>query len=178
MNRINLFAGPGAGKSVTSARLFYNLKLKNLNVELVHEYIKNWAYQKRIPKSFDQYYIFSKQMYAENLLLSNGVDFIVTDSPLLLQIPYCIESMLPGWESLVNMCREFDKKYKPINIFLNRGGIEYIPYGRYQQSIEEAVQMDNIIIDFLDSNNIVYKKFNTKDFDAILEYCLNKVYDN
>jgi len=38
---INLFAGPGAGKSTTAAGLFAEMKRANVDVELVTEYVKH-----------------------------------------------------------------------------------------------------------------------------------------
>lgn len=49
---INLFAGPGAGKSTTAARLFSTLKLRGKNAELVQEFAKGAAWEKRSQKLF------------------------------------------------------------------------------------------------------------------------------
>jgi hypothetical protein len=37
---VNLFGGPGTGKSTTASGVFYHLKRDNRNVELVQEYAK------------------------------------------------------------------------------------------------------------------------------------------
>jgi len=39
--RINFLAGPGAGKSTTTAWIFSELKLRQVSVELVTEYVKS-----------------------------------------------------------------------------------------------------------------------------------------
>ena len=38
---INLFGGPGCGKSTTMARLFADLKARGYNVEMVSEFAKD-----------------------------------------------------------------------------------------------------------------------------------------
>ncbi len=38
--RINLFAGPGAGKSTTATWLFSQLKIAGISIELTSEYVK------------------------------------------------------------------------------------------------------------------------------------------
>ena len=108
--RINLFGGAGCGKSVTAARIFVELKIKGHDIEYCTEYIKTWAYEKKVPKSFDQHYIFSKQMHAEDVLLSNGVKHIVTDSPLLMQLCY-VERSGKNFDHLLSAAKEFEEKY-------------------------------------------------------------------
>ena len=44
---VNLFAGPGSGKSTTASGLFHLLKLDNKKTELVTEYAKDAIYEQR-----------------------------------------------------------------------------------------------------------------------------------
>ena len=87
IRRICLYAGAGAGKSTTAARIFADLKIKGYKTEYVSEFIKSWAYQGRFPKSFEQMYVFAQQTYLEDSLMPH-VDSIVTDSPILLNVAY------------------------------------------------------------------------------------------
>ena len=80
---INLYGGPGIGKSTLAAELFYRLKTAGHNVELVREYVKDWAWESRTIGKYDQFYITAKQMRREAILFGK-VDWIVTDSPLIL----------------------------------------------------------------------------------------------
>ncbi len=45
---INLWAGPGAGKSTTAAGLFNLMKIRGYNVELVTEFAKEMVYEGRL----------------------------------------------------------------------------------------------------------------------------------
>lgn len=81
---VECYAGPGAGKSTTSAQLFCELKAHGgPSVELVQEYIKIWAWEGRKIQPADQIYITAKQMRAE-VRLYNKVDVIITDAPILM----------------------------------------------------------------------------------------------
>jgi len=80
---VGLIGGSGLGKSTTAAGLFYEMKLRGIHVELVREYVKSWAWTGRKVGEFDQAYLFGKQSQAEAQLYGK-VDWIVTDSPLLL----------------------------------------------------------------------------------------------
>src|SRR3546814_15130333 len=58
---LNFFAGPGAGKSTTTAQVFADLKKKNLNVELVTEYAKDLVWEDRMNVLLeDQLYILAR----------------------------------------------------------------------------------------------------------------------
>ena len=62
IRRIGLFGGPGTGKSTLSAMAYSKLKTMGINVELVQEYVKSWAYEKRMVSSFDQLYLLAEHM--------------------------------------------------------------------------------------------------------------------
>lgn len=85
---INLFAGPGAGKSTTAAGLFYLMKCKDLKVELVTEYAKELAYDGLLNGTAQQQYEIFDEQYARMKRLQGKVDYIITDSPILMQFMY------------------------------------------------------------------------------------------
>ena len=153
--RINLYGGPGSGKSTCAASVFAKLKMLGVPVELVAEYIKLWAYEKRKVESFDQVYIFAKQQRREDRLLRAKVQVIVSDSPLYLQCMYAKRFNAPGWEELINLARKFEEKYSSINLLLKRHNGRYDTGGRYQ-SKDEALQVDTEIREFLDTYKIPY----------------------
>ena len=153
--RINLYAGPGAGKSTTAALVFGKLKLLGCSVELVNEYIKAWAYEKRKLESFDQVYIFAKQQRLEDRVLRAGVTMIVSDSPLYLQCMYARKYGSTGWQELCQLAKKFDEQYSALNIFLKRHDGQYDHSGRYQ-NYEEAVKVDQEILQFLNDYSIPF----------------------
>ena len=133
---INLYAGPGAGKSTTAAKVFAMLKERGANVELLQEYAKQWAWEKRAPINYDQFYLFAKQAKSEYRLFDKA-DYIITDAPVLLTCYYAQVFGSPDQAVLfrsmyltyMRMCAEQGQMYK--HFFLNRTKA-YDPRGRFQ----------------------------------------------
>lgn len=148
---LNFFAGPGAGKSTTTAQLFADMKKLNHSVELVTEYAKDLVWEDRMNVLLeDQLYIFAKQ--ARRLhRTANKVDFIITDAPLVQGLMYKPHEYFTGFEPLVV---EVFKTYNNENYFLKRSTV-YDPVGRYQDE-DEAKNIDQRLMDILDSHDIPF----------------------
>lgn len=160
---ICLYGGPGAGKSTTCAGLFYKLKLLGFNCEMNREYIKEWVWEGRDIRDGDQTYFFAKQSRRERLYMKNGLDFIITDSPLILTHYYGMkyDSLEKNHNTSLMMLKhhhEFckEKRYKIEHFLLNRTK-EYNPAGRYQTE-DEAKKFDIEIADMLNGLNIKYRE--------------------
>ncbi len=138
---INLYGGPGSGKSTCAASVFSRLKNKGINAELVTEFAKELVWGESMKTLNNQIYIFGKQ---HNRLwrLLDQVEVIVTDSPLLLSCIYGNPS-----ETFDKLVFEEFNKMDNINVFLSRVK-EYNPKGRYQ-TLEEARELDIKILDML-----------------------------
>lgn len=121
---LNLFAGPGVGKTTLMAAVFAELKFRNLNVEMVPEYAKELAWQDN--PVFNQYDIFNKQ--STRMSVANKVDLVVTDGPLLMQLAY-----LEDQHELAQCVIDEHNKYNNLNILVLRGdSAPYNTAGRYQ----------------------------------------------
>lgn len=167
--RICLYGGPGCGKSSTAAKLYADLKSGDHSVELVSEYIKTWAYQKRVPQSFDQVYIFGKQLHAEDLVFQSGVTHLVTDSPLLLQSFYAKTYDFPAWSELMLIAKRYESACPSLNIFLDRTGVGYRHEGRYE-SEGLAHERDASLKEFLKEQGVPFVAFKTLDYGSIFSY--------
>ena len=84
---INLYGGPGTGKSTHAAGLFYRMKQKSINCEYVQEYAKDKTWEDNAFTLKCQPYITAKQIFRQHRLLGK-VDYIITDSPILNGLVY------------------------------------------------------------------------------------------
>ena len=170
--RINLYAGPGAGKSTTAAMLFAKMKIAGYSIELVSEYVKAWAIAKRAPVGFDQIYLMGKQLNYEYRFLSNGIKNVITDSPVLLSACYTrayYPDLVHVADHMDAIIVEYERQHPAINIFLDRGDKEYKTEGRYQ-SQEDACKLDDVVLNTLDRLNLPYTKFSFFDNDKLFDY--------
>ena len=155
---INLFAGPGSGKSTTAADLFAHMKWQNINVELVDEYAKQLSWEKRATTLEDQLYVMSAQN-RKLTRLKGQVDYIITDSPLIMCLPYCKPHYYP--ETFPKLVWDVWNSYDNVNIFLNRVK-PFSAVGRHH-SEEESKELDKTIKLMLYENNV---PFTSIDGDA------------
>lgn len=169
IRRVNLYAGPGAGKTTTARGLAYFLGRNGHNVELVREYIKDWAYLKRVPLSFEQEFLFSNQLHLEDFLLNRGVGVVISDSPIPMNIAYSKRYDFEGWSDLLALADKFERRFPSLNIFLSRAGIEYKQNGRYETP-EQAMWMDNFILNFLEQTKTKYVVMPSVKIDDIVAY--------
>lgn len=134
---LNLFGGPGSGKSTMAARVFSELKEKGYNAELVTEFAKDLTWEESHKVLDNQTYVFAKQ-YHRLWRLKGNVDIVVTDSPIIFSLIYGETSSL----FRMFVVDEF-KKFDNINVFLKRVK-KYNPKGR-TQTLEEAIKIDDRI---------------------------------
>jgi hypothetical protein len=150
---INFFAGPGAGKSTLAAGTFYHLKCMDasLNVELVTEFAKELAWERRTMPISCQPYVFGEQLFRLHRLQEAGVDVVVTDSPLLLTLIYTPDYFPQAWNDTVKwQFNQFDN----VNYMIKRTK-KYNPNGRFQTEAQ-AVEKDKQTACLLNDNNIKY----------------------
>lgn len=166
---ISLYAGPGAGKSTSAAYIYAKLKNEGVNAELVREYVKDWAWEKRPIGVFDQFYFLGKQIRRESMLLER-VDVIVTDSPVWLVAYYADRHSEPfirqGAESAVMAYYEQARVngHTHIHGWITRSK-DYNPEGRYETQ-EQAEDIDNELQKFLDARGILTRE-TTCQFDQL-----------
>lgn len=154
---INLYGGPGAGKSTSAAYVYYLLKAAGENVELVREYVKDWAYEGRRIDTFDQIYFLGKQVRKESMLFGK-VKWLVTDSPIFMNLYYaslyCTPILAAGVTAatLAFYQQSAEDGHKHIHILLERSN-PYVRDGRYQTEAE-ALEIDKGLKLMFDKYNI------------------------
>lgn len=158
---INLFGGPGVGKSTTAASLFVEMKKAGYKVELVTEVAKDFVWEDRATTLSIQPYITIKQF--RNLVRLKGkVDYVITDAPILLGCVYAdlYASHLPASYKQFIIDLHNQELDPSVNIVLRRA-FEYDSTGRYQ-NITEAEGIDLAIAEVLQSNGMRWSAINPK----------------
>lgn len=135
------------------------------------EYIKEWVWEDRKVKEGDQTYFFSKMSRSERVYIANNLDFIITDSPLILTHFYGMkyDPYEQKYNTSLNMLKnhhEFCKAkgYKVEHYFLTRAKT-YNPNGR-NETEEQALAIDKEIMAMMDTLKISYKIINA-DVNAV-----------
>lgn len=170
---VNLFAGPGAGKTTTMAGLFSKLKLKNINCEMVTEFAKELTWEERKIALSNSIYIFGEQQY-RLFKLNNKVDIIVTDCPLLISYYFNKKYNFNDNINLDNLILSEFQKYYNINVFVNRVK-PFNPKGRNQNE-EESIQISKEIKLMLEDLNIPFITVdgNAKGIEDLYDIVLSK----
>ena len=150
---INLFAGPGCGKTTVAAEVFAEMKKARINCEYVPEKAKELTWADRHDDLACQPAVFGSQL---NRLwrLRNKVDIVVTDSPILLSMVYA-----EGWpasfhQSIVDIHNT--TPWENWNYLLLRDRSGYQTEGR-TQTIDESISIDGKLSSLLTGHNIDFK---------------------
>lgn len=166
---INFYAGPSAGKTTMAAQLFGWMKAERMNVEYVPEFAKTLTWQGSSSLD-DQMYVLGNQHHAM-YTLRGQVDYIITDSPILIQLHYMdigFSKFVPEEDDmgLREVFREVllltYLQYDNVNFYVERGDRKFIQAGRNQDEATARVY-DDAIHKVLVDNWIEFKRVNTLD---------------
>ena len=163
---INGYGGPGAGKSTACLEITAALKKEGYNAEYVQEYAKELVYEKdmeMLDGSPEHQYEILKEQTRRMDRLYDQVDFIVTDSPIMLNTIYN-KQLTAEYESLVN---ELQGEYINYSFFMERDASNFEEEGRIH-NLTESIEKDNEIKDMLQKNEIKYKTYNHENVNEIV----------
>lgn len=173
---VDIFGGPGAGKSTTALQLVAELKKLGYHADYVSEVAKELVYAKDFEHLDgtlkNQSKILSEQKRRLDIMLDN-VDVVVTDSPLLLYIVYLKENAPEYIESVFSQY----ENYNNYNVVVERDlSVKFEQEGRIH-NLEESIKKDDEIITLLDSHNIDYQRFDRNNIAGILDGIVSKIND-
>lgn len=163
---VNLFGGPGVGKSAIASGLVYELKKNHITCDNPYEFPKVLAWDNNHMAISDQLYVFANQ-HRGIVRSYNKVDYIILDSPILLSLVYknYYNDGYPAniyGDKFNEMVMDVFMSYDNINIFLNRSEGKHNTKERFQ-TLEESLEIDNICRSVLDENNIPYSNVMVND---------------
>tara|TARA_R110002074_G_scaffold308467_1_gene479266 strand:+ start:1816 stop:2364 length:549 start_codon:yes stop_codon:yes gene_type:complete len=154
MKVINFYGGPGVGKSTKAAGMFYKMQLAGHSVELVNEFAKECVWEDNVPMLQDQLYMLAHQ-HRKILRLQGKVDYVVTDSPVLLSGIY--RELYDGalYSNLIDkLALECYNKYDNINFMLDRPDT-FTQTGRAQDE-QGCVSIDHAILELFKDQNLPF----------------------
>ena len=158
---INFIGEPGAGKSWASWYISAKLKQNGFKVEYLPEFAKSKLYEHSEKVFTCEPYIFGKQLYKMHSM-SDEVDIIVTDSPIIL--PHFYEKDEQAKELLKQLELYHFNQFNNLNICLMRDH-DYKQEGRFQTE-DQAEQLHDEMMHFLMLNNIDYYSFFTSHIES------------
>ena len=143
---VNLFAGPGAGKTVMAMSVVVELKKRGIHAEYVSEVAKDCVYH------IDNFRLSKAQIRAALEKISGSyvtqcqLFNVITDSPLVLSAAYLKgDHFRPDFEE---MCKTAAEDYHNLNYFLNRVVTEFETEGRIHdlsESLDKDVEIEELL---------------------------------
>lgn len=142
---VGFVGGPGSGKSTLALELSGWMKRKRMNVEYVGEYAKDLTWDGSYFVLEDQLSVLGEQFHRLYRLYGQA-DWIVTDSPLPIQLYYargsCAKIARPSFhEAVQRLIVEASAALPTIHFKVERGDRAYVAAGR-NQTEEAACSID------------------------------------
>ena len=144
---INLFGGPGVGKSTLAAQVYAELSKLGYRVEYVSEFAKDCIWSDCEGLLQDQFLVAAQQNH-RIARLEGKVDVVVTDSPSLLGIVYRDVWNDTRYSSVLdNLIWECHRKYTTLNFVIPRCH-EFVDQGRVHNE-QQSIDIDRRIVELL-----------------------------
>lgn len=174
---INFISAPSIGKSTMSSLAFVRLKTDHNKAELVQEYAKQLVWGEKFDVLSNQWYV-SKKQYKMLKAVYGKVDYLVTDSPLLLGGYYNrhYPDNVCDREKTEKMILEKIKEFNNIYIFLKKNNdFPFEKEGRIHTE-EQSIKIEQQLKEMLDEFDVEYLEITSdvKNMDKIIEYIYKK----
>ena len=162
---INIIGGPGCGKTTVASGLFSKLKALNYDVEDVSEFAKELVWESNTEAFKDRLYMHAMQNH-RLFQMKDKLDFIITDSPLLLtsiyNAFYLKDKQSVEYNEMIDIVVERTwNLYHNVTYYIERDQ-GYNMIGR-RENADEALIIDDKIKEYLNHHQIAYTTLNVKD---------------
>lgn len=169
---INIIGGPGTGKTTIAAGLYAQLKRLGYDVENIPEFSNELVFEEHFSTFNDRLYMHAIQNH-RLFIMKGKLDFIITDSPLLLTSIYnkfYLKDKMPvSYNEMIDLAvKETFNFYHNVTYYLGRD-TNYNVIGR-RENEADAIVLDQLVLDYLHQNQIPYKTISLQDgVSTILE---------
>lgn len=168
---INAFAGPGAGKTTSCLEVCEKLKKAGYVAEYVQEYAKELVWDNNLEllngSTENQFTILQEQLKRIDRLYGK-VDFIVTDSPVLLNTEYLNGSNTEYSSAVQNLYGHFNN----FNYFVERDVATFESEGRIH-NLKQSLEIDSHLKNDLQAMNIEFGTYTHSTIDDIVHNAID-----
>lgn len=170
---INFVGAPSSGKSMMAALTFVKLKTDHNSSELIQEYAKQLVWENRLEELANQWYV-TKRQYDMIKAVYGKVDYLVTDSPLLIGLYYNRhhDDNVCNVEKTERMILSKMEEFNNVYIFLKRNkNNPYEKVGRIHNE-EQSIEIEKDLKKLLDEFNLDYLEVvsDVNNIDEIMRY--------
>lgn len=169
---VNLFAGPGAGKTTCAWEIASELKKAGLVVEYVSEVAKEYVWDGKtdlLDGTLEHQQALYEEQNKRVQRLIGKVDAVVTDSPILLNLLYLKEHNEHFEQEVLHNF----KRQKNFNLFVQRGQT-FEKEGRIH-NLNESIKLDNELKDYLKNNDIFFGTYSYKQMQLCVKNIVTTV---
>ena len=153
---INILGAPGTGKSTYAAKLFAEMKAEGFSCELVQEFAKEIVYADNEKLRNDQLIVIGEQ-YRRTFVLDGKIDYIITDSPILLGIIYNKLTTKPyPSQHFDAICQNAFERFENINIFLTHQSNRIYQQSGRVEDFKQSLEIQKQISKFITENDLKY----------------------
>lgn len=151
---VNLFGGPGTGKSRIALELAGRLKGKGMDVEYVDEWIKKAAWL-GYHDLFNQPDMIAANQRRKLETVKDHCSIVITDSPLVITVPYA-QHYVTDWpqKPFQEMILSLFSTYNNYNVWVDRDPRIFKQTGR-RETLDQATTLDAVIRKFINEHVIV-----------------------
>lgn len=170
---VNMFAGPGAGKTTAAWEIASELKKRGYVTEYVPEYAKElvWDHRMELLDGSREHQLQLLQEQEHRVQRLDGqVDFIVTDSPILLNTMYLSEGNEQEKQRYSDAVYGRFSRYQNFCVFIQRSG-SFEKAGRIHDLVQSRT-LDRAIREMLDHYGIFYGLYQHETVHKIADNCV------
>jgi len=161
---INMYGGPGAGKTTVAMGLFgFMRNTMDVNIEFVGEFATELCFEQAKANLKDQLYLIGNQWHKLWRLQQIGVDIVITDSSLSLAPIYAKMHNIPYAPKLEDLVASLRQEHTNLDVLIKRStNPVYLDRGPYKGNTGFAKPQYMKRLDLLIAGH--------RSFDVCIEY--------